>query len=80
MQIKFAFETKYGQFSDALYLNEDHAFTDDEIEAMKQERLTNWIALIEAPQTDETEATRAIIDATAAAIKAAEESLNAQGV
>lgn len=41
MQIRFSFETDYGLFSDALHLDEGHTFTDDEIEAMKQERLTN---------------------------------------
>jgi hypothetical protein len=80
MQIKFAFETKYGQFSDALHLDEGHTFTDDEIEAMKQERLTNWIAVIEAPQTEGTEAFKAIMDAIADAIKSAEDALNAKGV
>jgi hypothetical protein len=80
MQIRFTFETQYGAFSDALYLDEDHTFTDDEIEAMKQERLTNWIALIESPPTEETEAIRAIMDATDAATKAVEDALNAKGV
>lgn len=80
MQIRFSFETDYGLFSDALHLDEGHTFTDDEIEAMKQERLTNWISAIENQQTEETEAARAIMDATDAAIKAAEDALNAEGV
>jgi hypothetical protein len=75
MQVIFTFETKYGPFSDSLHLDEDHTFTDNDIEAMKQQRLTNWLAVIEAPPTEETEATRAITDAIAAAIKAAEESV-----
>lgn len=53
MQIRFTFETQYGPFSDALYLDEDHTFTEAEVEAMKQERLTNWIAMIESPPTEE---------------------------
>jgi hypothetical protein len=52
MQIRFTFETKYGPFSDALYLDEDHTFTDAEVEAMKQERLTNWITMLETPPTE----------------------------
>jgi hypothetical protein len=80
MQIRFTFETEYGLFSDALHLDEGHTFTDDEIEAMKQERLANWIAVIEAPPTEETEATKAITDAANAAIKAAEDASNAEGV
>ena len=53
MQIRFAFETKYGSFSDALYLDEGHTFTQAEVEAMKQERLSNWIAMLESPPTEE---------------------------
>jgi hypothetical protein len=53
MQLIFTFETKYGKFTDALYLGEDHAFTEADIEAMKQERLSNWIAMIESPPTEE---------------------------
>ena len=80
MQILFAFETKYGPFSDALHLDDDHTFTDEEVESMKQERLTNWLAVLEAPPTEETETTRAIRDAIASAIKAAEDASNAEGV
>jgi hypothetical protein len=49
MQIRFTFETRYGSFSDALYLDEDHTFTEAEVEAMKQERLTNWLAVVNPP-------------------------------
>ena len=44
MKIDFSFETSYGMFSDAIVLPDDHGFTDVEIEAMKQQRLSNWIA------------------------------------
>jgi hypothetical protein len=47
MQIRFTYDTKFGPFSDALYLDEDHTFTDAQIEAMKQERLTNWLAVVD---------------------------------
>jgi hypothetical protein len=53
MQIRFTFETQHGSFSDALYLDDNHAFTEADIEAMKQERLSNWIAIIESPPTEE---------------------------
>ena len=53
-QIVFTFDTPFGPFCDALYLEEGHAFTDAEVEAMKQERLTNWLAVVnpvvETPQ------------------------------
>lgn len=55
MQIRFTFETQYGPFSDALHLDEDHAFTEAEIEAMKHERLSNWLAIIESPPTEEAQ-------------------------
>jgi hypothetical protein len=54
MQIIFSFETQYGRFCDALNLPDDHDFTDEQLEAMKQERLNNWIAVVnpvvETPQ------------------------------
>ena len=49
IQIRFTFETQYGPFSDALYLEEDHTFTEAEIEAMKQDRLNNWLAAVNPP-------------------------------
>lgn len=53
MKIDFQFDTQYGRFCDALHLPDDHTLTDEEIEAMKQQRLTNWIAVIEAPPAEE---------------------------
>lgn len=57
MQIRFTFDTAFGQFSDALYLDEDHTFTDAEVDAMKQERLTNWLAVVN-PSPEQIEAMR----------------------
>jgi len=53
MKIDFKFDTEYGVFSDAISLPDDHTFTDDEIEAIKKERLSNWIAILEAPPSEE---------------------------
>ena len=53
MKIDFSFPSQYGTFSDALVLEDDHAFTDAEIEAMKQARFDNWIAVITAPPSEE---------------------------
>ena len=52
--IPFQFDTQYGQVSDALILTDEElaAFTQVDIEAMKQQRLTNWIAVIETPQEE----------------------------
>jgi hypothetical protein len=49
IKIDFIFDTEHGIFSDAISLPENHTFTDNEIEVMKQERLSNWIAIITAP-------------------------------
>jgi hypothetical protein len=54
-KIDFSFETKYGVFSDALNLSaeEEAALTPEDIEALKQQRLTNWLGIIEAAQVIE---------------------------
>ena len=49
MKIDFEFETTYGVFRDALHLPDDHGMTDDEIQAMKQQRLDNWLVIVNAP-------------------------------
>lgn len=53
MQIIFEFTTKYGVFRDALYLDDDHTLTEAEINALKQERLDNWLYAIENPPAPE---------------------------
>jgi hypothetical protein len=50
--IKIDFEIqneKYGVYRDALYLPDDHTFSDAQIEAMKQERYDNWVNIVENP-------------------------------
>ncbi len=49
MKIDFEFETQYGTFRDALYLEDDHEFTQQQIMEMQNERLINWIFAIENP-------------------------------
>jgi hypothetical protein len=53
IQIIFEFDTQYGVYRDALNLPEDHTLTDEQIAAMKQERVDNWIAIITAPPVEE---------------------------
>lgn len=53
MKIDFEFETLYGKFADALHLPDDHTLTDEEIQAMKQQRVDNWIAVVTAPPVEE---------------------------
>ena len=53
MKIDFEFDTPHGVFRDALHLPDDHTFTDDEIQAMKQQRVDNWIVVVTAPPVEE---------------------------
>jgi hypothetical protein len=53
MKIDFEFTTPHGLFRDALHLPDDHAFTEEEIQAMKQQRVDNWIAVVTAPPAEE---------------------------
>ena len=54
MKIDFSFSSQYGTFSDALHLPDDHGLSDQQIEAMKQARFDNWVAVITAPSVEET--------------------------
>ena len=55
MKIDFEFESNYGVFRDALYLDDNHSLTEQDIEAMKLERFNNWVYAVENPPTPETE-------------------------
>jgi hypothetical protein len=55
MKIDFEFTTPYGVFRDALYLDDNHQLTEAEINALKQERLDNWLDAVENPPTSEPE-------------------------
>jgi hypothetical protein len=50
IKIDFEFESKYGKFADALHLPDDHGLSNAQIEALKQERLDNWLAILNTPQ------------------------------
>ena len=55
MEIRFSFETKYGTYSDALLLPDDHNYTDQEIDDMKISRRDSWLTVIDASQIVEEE-------------------------
>ena len=55
MKIDFEFDTKFGVFKDALHLPDDQQFSDADIEAMKQQRLDNWLAIVDAPPAEEVQ-------------------------
>jgi len=52
IKIDFEFDTPHGVFRDALHLPEDHTYTDAEIQAMKEQRRDNWIAIVTAPSVE----------------------------
>jgi len=55
IKIDFEFDAeRYGVFRDALHLSEDHGLTDAEIDALKQERFDNWMAIVNAPPSEES--------------------------
>ena len=49
VSIEFEFNTPYGAFRDALVLPDDHGLSDAELDAMKQQRLDNWLAVVIPP-------------------------------
>ena len=52
MKIDFEYNTPHGVFRDALHLPDNHGFSDSEIEAMKEQRRDNWIAVVTAPPVE----------------------------
>lgn len=55
IKIDFQFETPYGKYADALYLPEDHSYTNEQIKEMQSERLNKWVNNIENPPAPEPE-------------------------
>jgi hypothetical protein len=53
IKIDFEFTTQFGVFRDALYLPEEHSLSDAEIDALKQERLDNWLVVVNPPPAEE---------------------------
>ena len=49
IKIDFSLGTDPFTFSDALHLPGDHGLSDAEIEAMKQSRYDNWLAIVNTP-------------------------------
>lgn len=52
IKIDFQFETPYGKFADALHLPDDHGLSEEQIEAVKEYRRDNWIAIVSAPPVE----------------------------
>ena len=49
MVIEFEFLTSFGVFRDALHLEDPVTYSEEELNAMKQTRLDNWLALVNPP-------------------------------
>lgn len=47
---------------DAIYLPDDHALTDVEIEKMQQERFDTWVAIITSPEVATEEVIANVIE------------------
>lgn len=52
-KIDFEFDSKYGVFRDALHLPDDHGLSDAEIDALKQQRFDNWLAIVSPPPAED---------------------------
>jgi hypothetical protein len=52
ISIIFEKETPHGLYRDSLWLDENHSLSESEIEALKQERVDNWIAFINLPREE----------------------------
>ena len=52
IKIDFEFDSTYGVFRDALHLPDDHGLSEAEIDAMKQQRFDNWIAIVNPPPVE----------------------------
>ena len=60
VKIDFEIETKYGTYRDALHLEDDHGLTEEQIDAMKQQRADNWVAHVDAASAEESPAQETI--------------------
>ena len=52
IKIDFEFDSPYGVFRDALHLPDNHGMTEAEIQAMKQQRFDNWLAIVNPPPVE----------------------------
>lgn len=46
IKIDFEFESQFGVFRDSLHLPQDHNLSEEEINALKQERFDSWLAFV----------------------------------
>jgi hypothetical protein len=51
--INFSVNTQYGTFTDAIMIDDSVTLSDSEIEAIKQQRIDNWIAVVSVSEESE---------------------------
>lgn len=54
VKVEIEFESAFGMFRDAITLPDDHGFSKEEIEAIKQQRFQKWLELV-TPQEESAE-------------------------
>lgn len=54
IKIDFEFDTPHGKFADALHLPDNHGLSELQIQAMKEKRRDNWIAIVTAPPVEDS--------------------------
>lgn len=55
IKMDFEYTTAHGAYKDALYLPDDHEYTQEQITALQTERVNNWVNVIENPPAIEPE-------------------------
>lgn len=55
IKIDFEQDTRHGMYRDAITLPDDHTFSNADLEAMKQKRIDNWLAIMDNPPQPEPE-------------------------
>lgn len=56
-EIQYSVETEIGLYNDTIVLPDDHQLTDEEIEAIKTQRVENWKAVVERMSSEMQEPT-----------------------
>lgn len=88
IQVLIRKDTKHGQFSDAIYLSpaEFEALKDEDLEALKDERVNKWLGVIEAsknatrpePTKEDLEAEQSMLEAQKLALEVQAQAIEAQ--
>ena len=52
IKIDFEFDSQFGVFRDALHLPDGHTLSEADIQAMKQQRFDNWLAIVNPPPVE----------------------------